>query len=238
MRRLTLSFLLFTSITACVKDTDTKRKVSFHENGNIKQQVSTKNGKWHGVEYIYFENGNIKAIAHWNNGKRNGKNTVYYQNGKLRQERYYVGGVTCCLSNDYDSVGRLRTVVKFDSLGRIIDFAWYDSLGNRDFSPTHKSALFISQKDTITLGEVYHAEIKLGNRQFDNIHVTVGDLNDRYLLIKNTPLPKKDSTTAIFSFKPTTIGSVTITGVIQEKNHKRDSILVTPFEHSIYVKSN
>lgn len=147
-------------------------------------------------------------------------------------------GVTCCLSNDYDSTGRLRTVVKFDSLGRIIDFAWYDSLGNRDFSATHKSALFISQKDTITLDEVYQAEIKLGNRQLDNILVTIGDLNDRNLLIKNQPLPNKDSTTAVFSFKPTTSGSVKITGVIQEKNHKGDSLLVTPFEHSIYVKSN
>lgn len=238
MNQFILRLFLVISLTACVKDTDTKRKILFHENGNIKRQAFSKNGKWHGVEYFYFESGNIKAIAHWNNGKRNGKNTVYYENGKLRQERYYVDGVICCLSNDYDSTGRLRTIVKFDSIGRIIDFAWYDSLGNRDFSPTYKKALFISQSDTITLGEVYHAEIKLGNRQLDNILVTIGDLNDRNLLLKTQPLPNKDSTTAIFNFKPMTSGNVTITGVVQEKNHKGDSLLITTFEHSIYVKSN
>lgn len=237
MSRFIIIVFLVIAITSCVNDPETEHQVSFHKNGKLKHEIFLKNGKRNGVERIYFESGNLKAVANWKNGKKNGKNSIYYENGKMRQEKYYVDGLICCLSKDYDSAGRLRTVVKFDSLGRIIDFAWFDSLGNRDFSAEHKNALFISQSDTVTLGEVYHAEIKLGNRQFNNTLVTIGDINDRNLLVKTQPLPNKDSITAIFSFKPTTSGSVTITGVIQEKNHKGDSILVTPFEHSIYVRT-
>lgn len=238
MMRFTFSILFVATVTSCVKDSKTEHQVSFHENGKLKHEIFLKSGKRDGIERIYFESGNLKAVAHWRNGEKNGKNVIYYENGIMRQEKYYVDGLICCLSNDYDSLGHLRTSVKLDSMGRIIDFMWFDSLGNRDFSDEYKNALFISQSDTITLGETYHAEIKLGNRQFDNIRVTIGDLNDRYLLLKSKPLPNKDSTTAIFSFMPTTNGNVIITGVIQEKNIKGDSSAITTFEHNIYVKSN
>lgn len=238
MSRSTIIVFIVFFVTSCVKDPEREHQISFHKNGKLKHEIFLKKGKRDGVERIYFESGNLKAIAHWKNGRKNGINSIYYQNGKVRQEKYYVDGLICCLSKDYDSAGRLRTVVKFDSVGRVVDFAWFDSLGNRDFSAEHKNALFISQSDTVMLGEVYRAEIKLGNRQFDNVFVTIGDINDRNLLVKRQPLPNKDSTTAVFSFRPATSGSMTITGVIQERNRKGDSISVTPFEHKIYVRAH
>lgn len=100
----------------------------------------------------------------------------------------------------------MKEVRVYDTLGRIFDFFRYKKNGSRDHSSSSKDPVFILDRDTVEVGEIYSGLIRLGNRQFDVIDVFIGDISDPDIMIKNKPLQEKDSLTAIFKIKTDSAG--------------------------------
>lgn len=213
-----------------------QREVSYYENGQLKHQVILKNSKYEGLATYYFESGKIQSKVYWKDGKKHGKSVVYFENGNVRQENQYVGGTRCCISKDYTQDGFLEQITELDSSGRIVDYYSYKKDGTRDFSWEKKDPIFIPQGDTLILGENYPSLIRLGNRQYDNIEVVIGNIEDPYIAKKNPPLPKKDSLTSIINIKADSLGLRKISGIVIERSATSDSLDVIPFTHRFYVK--
>jgi len=214
-----------------------QRAVSYHTNGQLKHEVLLTDGKPDGIGINYFENGRVQAITYWQNGKKHGPNKVYYQNGNLHQENMFIKDVRRDITKTYWETGGLMKLTELDSLGRVIGFYFYTPDGTRDFSHEKKDPIIVSDKDTITLGETYEAEVRLGNRQYPLVDVYIGELEKD--IMKNNPrLPKKDSVTSILKVKPQTVGDVEITGIVFEHDAKLDSADFVAFTLRIYVKQN
>jgi hypothetical protein len=214
---------------------DVKREVSYYKTGQLKHEVILKKGKYDGLWIDYFEDGTIHAKTDWKDGKKNGKNIIYYKNGNVRQENEYRDNI-CLASRDYTEDGFLEEIRIYDSLERVTDYYVYKKDGTRDFRRETKDPIFIPTGDTLVLGETYTAEIRLGNRQYDNIEVIIGDIDDPYIAKKNPPLPKKDSLTSIINIKADSLGLRSISGIVIERSATSDSLDVIPFTHRFYVK--
>lgn len=214
---------------------DVKREVSYYENGNIKHQVLLKDGKYDGLWIDYVEDGRVRAKTEYQDGRKHGESIIYYRNGNIFQVNKYRNGV-CRISKDYTQDGYLEEIREYDSLERITDYYAYKQNGTRDFSREKKDPIFIPHRDTLVLGESYQALIRLGNRQYDNIEVVIGDIRDPYIAKKNDPLPKKDSLTSIINIKADSLGLRKISGIVIERSATSDSLDVIPFTHRFYVK--
>lgn len=214
-----------------------EREVNYYDNGQLEHKVYIVNGKYEGQWTNYFENGIVRARTQWKNGMMNGLNTIYYKDGVVRQNNIYKQNI-CRQSKEYTENGELRKVTIFDSLGRIVDNYYFNKNGSRDFNRKTKDPIFIPEGDTLILGVSYYTEIRLGNRQFDNVEVIIGDIRDMYIAEKNKPLPKKDSLTSIITIRPDSIGNNEFSGVIIERSAISDSLDVIPFTHRFFVKRN
>ncbi len=58
----------------------------YYENGNLKKEVTYKNGKKDGVSKGYYENGELFAQHILKDGKEEGLSISYFQDGSLRME--------------------------------------------------------------------------------------------------------------------------------------------------------
>ena len=168
--------------------------------------------------------------------KKNGNNLIYNENGRLRQRNEYKDD-KCLLSEDYSSEDFLEEIRIYDSLERIVDFFCYKKDGSRDFRRETKDPIFIPAGDTLILGKTYRTEIHLGNRQYDNIEVFIGDIKDMDIAKKNRPLPQKDKITSIINIRADSLGPRRISGIVIERSATSDSLDVIPFTHRFYVKS-
>jgi hypothetical protein len=222
-------------LVGCNDKEKVQQGVSYYKDGSLRHKVILKNGKPEGLGMTYFDNGKVLSKVDWKNGKKHGQSIFYYENGKVRQENLYEEGL-CLKSKDYTDDGYLDQITEYDSLGRIFDTFRFNKDGTRNFSREAKDPIFIPEVDTVTIGENYIVEIRLGNRQFSNIDVIIGDIEDPKIIIKNKPLPKKDSLTSILSIKADSVGLKKISGVVFERNQKWDSMDVIPFTHRFYVK--
>lgn len=218
----------------CSQDKE-QRGVSYYSNGVLKHEVLLKNGEPDGLGIVYFESGKVQSRTYWKEGKKHGKSITYYENGKIRQENEYRENV-CQTSKDYTEDGFLEEIRTYDSLGRIFDYYNFKKDGTRDFSRRKKDPIFIPRKDTVAVGEDYVADIRLGNRQYDNIEVIIGDIEDPYVAKKNPPLPRKDSLTSTLIIKPDSAGLTEISGIVIERSATSDSLDVIPFTHRFYVR--
>jgi hypothetical protein len=212
------------------------REVSYYPNGTLKYTVPLIEEKREGLGYDYFESGKIKAVSKWENGVLDGESIVYFENGNIFQKSYFENGIQRDTGKIYDEAGWLKQVAIFDSLGRMEDYFVFKKEGTRNFNHETKQPIFLDQSDTLYLGENYIAQIRLGNRQFNFVDVFIGDINDRDIMKKNPPLPKKDSITSILKIKSDSLGRRKLEGVILERNKKMDSLDVIPFTHYFYVK--
>lgn len=227
-------FLIGTLVFMFILVTRVKRGVSYHENGQLRHEVTLKNGLPEGLSVNYYPSGAIMSKAYWRNGKKHGPATSYYEDGKIRQESYFERGI-CQVATDYHNEGRKMQITYFDSLERYFDYVRFQPNGERDYSPESKRVLFLPLKDTVRKGEEYVAAIRLGNRQFDWIEVILGDLDDPEMPLKNPPLPMKDSLTAIVRVKADSTGLRLLTGIVIERSSQSDSLAVTAFEHKYFV---
>lgn len=153
-------------LLSCRKDKE-ERGVSYYKNGQLKHEVLLINGKPEGVAVMYFESGKILSKTHCKNGKKHGKSVFYYENGNVEQESVFKENLYQT-TMAYTEDGFLKQIRIYDSLGRLFDFYKYNKDGTRNFGPGTKDLIFLTEKDTVSVGEDFIAEIRLGNRQFDN----------------------------------------------------------------------
>lgn len=223
-------FLLFSCSNA-----KEEKGVSYYPNGQLKHEVLLVNGQPEGLGIIYYKSGKVKSRTYWKRGKKHGKSVHYYENGNVQQETQYQNDIHQ-LTKDYGEDGLLRKVRKYDSLGRLFDFCVFNKNGTRDFSRKTKDPIFITEDDTISVGQTFEAEVKLGNRQFDYIDVIIGDIDDPYLAVNTPPLPKKDSLTSILTIKGDSPGLKRVSGILIERSAVSDSVEVIPFIFPLFVE--
>ena len=62
----------------------------FHQEGQLKHEITWKNGQRNGVRKHYYENGNIEARGFYKDGKREGRWSEYHkETGKILKENLY-----------------------------------------------------------------------------------------------------------------------------------------------------
>lgn len=223
-------------LSCCTTDKE-QRGVSYYKNGQLKHEVSLVNGKPEGLAVMYFESGNILSKTYWKNGKRHGTSVFYYENGNVEQESVFKEDLYQ-ITKAYTEDGFLKQIRVYDSLGRLFDFYKFKKDSSRDFGPRTKDLIFIPERDTVSKGEEFITEIRLGNRQFDSIDVIIGNIDDSTMIKKNPPLPKKDSLTAVLKIKADVAGVMKITGILIERSSTSDSLIVIPFVYPLFVKEN
>lgn len=226
-------FFVGVFVIGCNKSEE--KKITHYPDGKIKSEAYFLKGKKHGVDIDYYENGKIHIETRWLTGKAHGKQVVFSEDGTKIQENLYKNN-HLLLSKDFMPQGWMKEVRVYDTLGRIFDFFRYKQDGARDYSESSKDPVFILDRDTVEVGEVYSGLIRLGNRQFDIIDVFIGDISDPDIMMKSKPLQEKDSLTAIFRIKADSPGYNEFSGVIIEKSLKSDSVNVIPFTHRYFVK--
>ena len=59
---------------------------TYHENGQLKERGTYKNGKLDGLYVFYHENGQLWMRGSYKKGKLDGLVFVYQENGQLRKE--------------------------------------------------------------------------------------------------------------------------------------------------------
>ena len=65
---------------------------TYHENGQVDNTGTLKDGCWHGPADIYHENGQLRIRSTYKDGFRDGPSEGYYENGQLRQKITYTAG--------------------------------------------------------------------------------------------------------------------------------------------------
>ncbi|MFZ6009773.1 MAG: toxin-antitoxin system YwqK family antitoxin [Bacteroidota bacterium] len=209
----------------------------YYTNGSLKFEVPLKAGKRNGKLIQYYKDGKINATGMWKNGKLDGPSVIYFPNGRVNQENNFRKGVICCQSKSYrEDDGTLMEIQYFDNRGRMIDYKKVKRNGQQDLNERTRKPIILAESDTVNLGDYFIAEVRLGNKRFNNIEVVLGEKGDP-LLFKRQKLQKSDSVTALLKLKADSVGTKVIRGIIFEfRKNTADSILAVPFEHSFYIK--
>lgn len=222
-------------ISACQQE----KEVYYFSNGNVNQEYSVRDGKRHGKATSYFENGELQSVGYFEFGIPHGAFTYYYVNGNKKIEGVFKNGKKFDRLFFYREDGSLSLIEFYNDDGQLFDLEVFKENGHRDTSFESKRVLFISEKDTINLGEDFIAEIRLGNRQYNSTKIIIGDPNDKNILLYEF-LPRKDSLTSIFKIKATKKGSNLIEGValdlLVNEVGDIDSVMVVPFGNTFFVK--
>ncbi len=72
------------------------------------KNITSRNGKRHGLTEIFFMDGSIMERINYSNNKRHGKTIQYYPNGSIRSEFNYFGGKLQGVSRMYYFDGKLQ----------------------------------------------------------------------------------------------------------------------------------
>jgi antitoxin component YwqK of YwqJK toxin-antitoxin module len=169
-----LCFLVGLLIVGCSRNQEEITK-EYYLNGSIKSEVPIKNGKKNGLKRTYYENGLIKSIVYLKDDLRDGDAFYFSNNGGLTSVEHYMKDTAEGDFIYYDTRNKVDTIVSFDK-GMVKKYMVFDPLGN-----IMNSTPFIiieSDKDTVKLGEVYSANIRVNFplKGYDcNIYVRKGD---------------------------------------------------------------
>lgn len=158
MKRLT-RLMLFSSVLIFGCD-DKKIEREYYEKGILKEEVTIKAGKRHGVSVEYYEDGKMKSRIEYSCGVRHGKSQRYYPDGRLAEEFYFRNDKYFGVNKFYRQDGKLE-IREYDSLGRVIDRINYLQDGRIDYEQT--MPVFLANRDTFLLGEVVTFRARLVN---------------------------------------------------------------------------
>lgn len=160
-------------LVACIRN----EEKLYYDNGQLKASSPVKDGKWHGRAYFYYENGNLSSQCQFENGLRQGEGIFYYQNGTIKQSVFYHND-TIMKSATFRADGTLEIIKEYDDLGRLIEYTCYIDSGKIDSDASKRFPIFVTNHDTLNQGEIYKAEVRLGNRYYNSIYVFLGDTTD------------------------------------------------------------
>lgn len=224
--------LIIITIIGCTSNIER----SYYDNGQIKEKVSLKNGKPHGMFCTYYENGRLESKCYFNEGLRQGKGIFYYPNGVIYQIVYYHNDIIV-KSATFRKDGSLEIVKEYNHKGQMINYNFYLDSGKVDPDPFKKNPLFISENDTVKKGELYRAEIRLGHKFKNDFYVFLCDTMDQEFF-KRKSLKRKYKDVSILEIDTDTLntGLNVITGIIFELSDSCETCgWIGPFKHEFYV---
>jgi hypothetical protein len=184
-----------------------------------------------GLVKRYYPTGALQSTEVCKNGETDGVIEQFYPTQQLAYRALRHGATYVDTAHYYWPNGRLRQAIVYDATGRKIDFAVYRADGEVDRS--YSSPLFLSDRDTLLLGENYKFELRLGNR-------LSGVITTRIL----GPAKGLDSTAGTYAskaymYRAPRVGLHTITAVIREEwSRKRSDTVWTELyqvSHSFLV---
>ena len=103
-----------------------------YQNGQLKSEISYKDGKYDGLSKIWYENGQLEIESNWTNHKKNGLSKTWYENGQLKSkikiETNSKGNYIYGLSKSWYENGQLRSEEKITE-GELISRKCWDENG-------------------------------------------------------------------------------------------------------------
>jgi antitoxin component YwqK of YwqJK toxin-antitoxin module len=230
----------------------------YYQNGSIKSKGTYEKGLLEGRVIDFYNDGGIELISSWENGQQTGPNKTYYENGNIKKEYFTVDGVLTDTFKEYYPEGGLRAIGKyangatvdtltfFSSNGSIDEkqiftrdgYKWkvLDYRGNGQDINEYILPYFKAKKDTVSFGENYEVEICLGNKEFKDFKVLVGELLDVPGLKDTVDILSSETNCFGYVVEPTRTGENTISGKFMYEA-KEDSLNINfiGFKHSFYV---
>lgn len=97
--------------------------MSYFDNGQLKSEITTKNGISDGPTVLYHENGRIRTKGFFKEGESSGIWSVYYENGQIRTEGEWKDGKPTGIWKYYEEDGQFVKQSKFLN-GELIDEKW------------------------------------------------------------------------------------------------------------------
>jgi len=231
-------FLFSYLFASCIKE-DKEKHVEYYDNGQIKYEVPLSNNKRDGKLIEYYKDGTLEAYSTWKNGSLEGPSAHYYPNGNIKQENYFKNNIFCCESRFYREDGTLQEIHYMNNKGQLLDYKKFNKDGTQNLDIQTREVIFIPKEDTVSLGETYSAKIRVGNKEYNDLEVVLGDPADKYILENGEKLPKVDSVTALLEIEAVREGKHTITGVAVDIDRtNRKEMVIIPFKHTFYVISH
>ena len=92
-----------------------------HENGQVKQLKTFKDGKLNGPRKLWYKSGKIMQEGNYIDGKTNGPRTVWYENGNIRAKGFYKDGGLDGTRKGWWENGNIKTEMNYKN-GKINGF--------------------------------------------------------------------------------------------------------------------
>ncbi|MDO4162297.1 MAG: hypothetical protein Q4D80_04765 [Pseudomonadota bacterium] len=86
----------------------------YYPNGNVKMEITSRNGRPEGAGRLYDEDGNVLFEGNFQNGRIEGKMLNFYSDGSVRNEMYYEKGIPNGTYKTYNEDGSLAIEVLYD----------------------------------------------------------------------------------------------------------------------------
>lgn len=105
----------------------------YFPDGSLKLEVAYSNDLWNGKRSEYYETGGLQSIEHYKTGERDGAFTYYYANGQKSAEGTYTNGKIVGEWKKYHYNGKPMSVQRYDDkTGNLTKSESWDDLGNLD----------------------------------------------------------------------------------------------------------
>jgi len=229
-----ITLILFTSCSNIQVIND------YYESGELKTKTEVVDNLKNGKQLGYYKSGEVEFIKHWRNneidstckyfyrsgviksiykysqGSINGYYTSYYESGNVHEERLYNSGQIIECFTYFDSSNLLKEIKKYhiiDGENQINELIVFNKnqdtlIGESNFLKT------IIPRDTIKLGDKFHAKIKLTAPYFDKSRI-IG-----YFAVPDDSVNIREiysgSYTINYEYKPTEKGIYPLSGYIYE----------------------
>lgn len=85
-------------------------KKEFYDNGSLKNEYKSVNGKPDGAVKFYYESGELQGSLNYSNGMQNGPSTIYHKNGKIFKSMTFKNGEQDDTMKIYYESGQLQEI--------------------------------------------------------------------------------------------------------------------------------
>jgi len=207
--------------------------IEYYDDEKIKSEGVWKDGVPDGIFTSYYPEGNIQNVSVWNNGQLDSISIHYYKNGQVKGSTMYKSGLKHGTSILYNENGKLieKQLYQNDELVYLSTYVDGDKFSS-------VLPLFVSEKDTVNLGESYRVKIKFGIPLFGSLKAYIGKSEKGELIDTLTVLYPDENNIFEYSTYSQTLGLNTFSLLIEHGPNAKDSLSANGVlvKHSYYVK--
>jgi hypothetical protein len=205
-----------------IKTNSNYDRLRYFENGNLKDFVTIRNGVEVGEYYEYYENGVIQSITPYKEGRKHGVEWLYTKKKELAEENFYLNDSILITMKSYWEKGNSINFYYYadgDTLEEIgiLVFDNKNALKKED-----SFYYYIDGSDSINLNDTYSLKIETYTFGKPSVidSVLIGEFNENYEFISKQEVTKLEgsSNEVVYSFLPTKTGYNLIMGKIYMSN--------------------